>query len=217
MLTPQQTNRLNELEAKIHLHLTTVVEKQNSIFLHFRETGLALAEIREKKLWADKAQSWPEYCQDEYGFNNDRASQIISAALELRDFTAQLSRIREEAAHDAELQDAADDIRNGGAAILPQNERQLRALLRVPKHLRINVWLAACAMANNSPHLMTAAIIEKAANGISPNNVANAPASIVANVEAKTQAQILKLFAGLSESMQIETIEKLTKIYEANP
>lgn len=208
MLTTNQQDRLSELEGKIHSHLTSITEKQNAIFLHFRETGLALAELREKRLWVDKAQSWPEYCESEFGFNNDRATQIIAAATEFKDFTVQLAKVREEAAYDAELQEAANDVKNGGATILPQNERQLRALLRVPHNLRVNVWLAACAMAGNSQNKITAALVEQAANGISQNST-NTPAKIVANVENKTQQAILKMFATLSESARIDTYQKL--------
>ena len=61
--------RLAELEAVIDAGLHT-----------FIEVGLALAEIREQRLYREHYDSFEVYCRTRFNFNRQRASQLIKAA-----------------------------------------------------------------------------------------------------------------------------------------
>lgn len=60
---------LEENEAIIERGLTTFVE-----------VGMALAEIRDNRLYKGTHSSFEDYCRDRWGFNRQRASQIITAS-----------------------------------------------------------------------------------------------------------------------------------------
>ena len=67
----QHADRLTELERVIDRGLATFVE-----------VGAALTEIREQRLYKlrDGYSSFEQYCKDRWGFNRQRASQLIQAA-----------------------------------------------------------------------------------------------------------------------------------------
>ncbi len=64
-----QASRFAELESVIQRGLATFVE-----------VGAALTEIRERRLYRDGFTSFEQYCKDRWGFNRQRAAQLIGAA-----------------------------------------------------------------------------------------------------------------------------------------
>lgn len=63
------TTRLSELEATIERGLATFVE-----------VGQALLEIRDSRLYRDSHGTFEDYCRERWGFNRQRASQLIQAS-----------------------------------------------------------------------------------------------------------------------------------------
>lgn len=81
----------------------------------FIDVGLALAEIREARLYRIAHDTFENYCRARWGFNDRRASQYIQAA------------------------DLASTIVEAGLPA-PQNEGQARALGQVAEEKRAEVW-----------------------------------------------------------------------------
>lgn len=66
MTTELETRRLSELEDKIERGLQTFVE-----------VGDALSEIRDDRLYRESHSTFEDYCRERWGFNRQRASQLI--------------------------------------------------------------------------------------------------------------------------------------------
>jgi hypothetical protein len=62
--------------ARLNL-LEKIVEKHQEAFYEF---GLAIMEIRDKKLWRYKYTSWDAYCEQRWGWTTRRVNQRIAAA-----------------------------------------------------------------------------------------------------------------------------------------
>lgn len=80
----------------------------------FVEVGTALAAIRDAKLYRDSHKTFEAYCKDRWGWDRQRAYQMISAA------------------------DAATDVKH--VLQKPENPRQAAALAQAPKELREEIW-----------------------------------------------------------------------------
>jgi hypothetical protein len=70
--------RLHELEKKIERGLET-----------FQEVGLALMEIREKKLYRDEHETFEAYCRARWGWSASRGRQMIAAARVAKEIAAE--------------------------------------------------------------------------------------------------------------------------------
>lgn len=62
-------SRLTELES--------VIERGQQTFI---EVGVALAEIRDSKLYRERFATFEDYCKDRWGWNASRSRQLIGAA-----------------------------------------------------------------------------------------------------------------------------------------
>lgn len=69
ILAPGEIARLEQLEGTIKTGITT-----------FINVGLALAEIRDAKLYRQTHTTFQSYCKDKWGFTRQRAYQLIGAA-----------------------------------------------------------------------------------------------------------------------------------------
>lgn len=101
----------------------------------FVEVGNALAGIRESRLYRTDHATFEAYCRERWGFNDRRASQLISAA-------ALVSTI----------------VETGLPA--PANEVQARELAKVPEPQRADVWRATVERTDGKP---TAAAVAETA------------------------------------------------------
>ena len=90
--------------------------------LEFRRAGLALQEIRERKLHRENYPTFDAYTKDRWGCSRRRADQLIAAA---------------------ELVDLLTLQTGTTGSQLPASERQARELLPVPEADRPAVWEAA--------------------------------------------------------------------------
>lgn len=205
------TTRLTELETLIHAEIDGIVEKQTAVFRHFRSVGAALNEIRRDRLWIPKAANFNEYCETEFNFDNSRASQIITAATALQDFSLQLARASEDLAYEAALDEVRDDVNL--ADILPQNERQLRALIRVPRAYRVTVWQAVCLAAQYKTKNISAQLVDQCAESILRNQTTTTH-EIIRDVAMGIRAKITKMFMQLNANDRYQLLQDLEKANE---
>jgi hypothetical protein len=68
-LAPAERRRLAELEAVVERGLKTFVE-----------VGLALAEIRDRRLYQGTHSSFENYCEERWGFARNYANKLVAAA-----------------------------------------------------------------------------------------------------------------------------------------
>lgn len=81
----------------------------------FVAVGLALLDIRERKLYRTEFKTFDEYCRRRWNFGARRGEQLMAAA------------------------EIAEEMRTSGSGFTLENERQARALAGVPPHLREEV------------------------------------------------------------------------------
>lgn len=103
-LTPAEVDLLAEHELTISQGLQAFVA-----------VGLALVEIRDKKLYRSEFKTFEDYCRNRWDIGARRGEQLMSAAK------------------------VAEEMRTTGSQIVVENERQTRALAMIPPHLRDEV------------------------------------------------------------------------------
>lgn len=104
-------NPLTTIEQTELTKCEEVIDRTKGAFL---ECGIALASIRDKKLYRRDFRTFDAYCQDRWGWQRMHAHRLIEAAKVVEDLPQNVSR---------------------GI----QNERQARALAKVPKEQRVEV------------------------------------------------------------------------------
>lgn len=117
-----ESQALTEHEAVIERGLNT-----------FTEVGNALLAIRDGRLYRVEHDTFEDYCQQRWGFNRHRASQLISAA------------------------GVVTNVTSAGLPA-PANEGQARELARVPESERAEVWQQTLERTDGKP---TAAAIRE--------------------------------------------------------
>lgn len=75
-LVPVEVNEgeLTLEEKRDRLHLEKKVERA------FYEAGIALMELRDRKLYRSTHKTFEEYCRERFGYNRSRSYQFIDAA-----------------------------------------------------------------------------------------------------------------------------------------
>ena len=96
----------------------------------FVEVGLALAELRDNRLYRDDYPSFDEFVESEFGIKRARAYQLIKAA-----------GVQER------LSTTVDTSKNG-ETVLPVNERQARELAKLPEEKQAKAWEKAVKAAD---------------------------------------------------------------------
>ena len=114
-MTKEEQSRLEELENIVHEN-----------FGAFVETGMALAEIRDNKLYRQSHVTFEAYCKEVLEVGRHRAYQLIDSASVVQN----LLTIG---------QQNGDEISPVGDA-LPKSERQARPLTKLPPEDQIKAW-----------------------------------------------------------------------------
>lgn len=123
MLTMEEAADLKSLEARVEVGLATFVD-----------VGLALIEIRERRLYRAMHRTFETYCRDRWGMAASRARQLIAAANVVRDLETVTT-------------------------VTPANERVARCLAPLPPEQRAEVWREAVETAPGG--VVTAAHVER--------------------------------------------------------
>jgi DNA repair photolyase len=115
----------------------------------FIRVGVALAEIRDQRLYRETHPTFEAYCRDKFDMMRAHAYRLISQASVVKE----LSPI--------------------GDIPKPQNEAQARELAKAPKEKRVEVMKLVASKVGDSP--LTAKAIQVAVNALNGANVADRP------------------------------------------
>lgn len=103
---------LSDAELVTLTHLEAVIDRNQFAFL---EVGEALSCIRDGRLYRHTHNSFEAYCEERWSFSSSYARRILKARQVL-------------------------EVIPTGAPVLPENERQARALAPIPEAKRAEVW-----------------------------------------------------------------------------
>lgn len=93
----------------------------------FYEAGVALRQLRDKKLYRSTHQTFEEYCKDRFGYHRRHSYQLIDAAVVVENLCAI----------------GAQKNSDSGKEILPTSERQVRPLTKLEPAQQIIAWQQA--------------------------------------------------------------------------
>lgn len=96
----------------------------------FVEAGLALAQLRNRRLYRSTHKTWEAYCLDRFGYGRDSADLKILAA---------------------EVVQNLEDLPTIGRQVLPTSERQVRPLTALEPDDQREVWQQAVEKAGGIP------------------------------------------------------------------
>ena len=98
----------------------------------FYQAGIALKELRDRRLYRSTHKTFKEYCQDRFGFTRSHPYRLIDAAIVIDNLVQMSPNGR---------QNNSESERLGG--ILPTNERQCRPLSKLEPEKQREVWQQA--------------------------------------------------------------------------
>ena len=103
----------------------------------FVEAGLALAELRKKKLYRSTHRSFEQYCQDRFGFSRQSANFKIAASEIVENLTTK------------SCQNSSSEVNEKlitfSYQVLPTRETQVRPLAKLEPEEQFKVWQQAVA------------------------------------------------------------------------
>ncbi len=115
--TVEALEELSEDEKRERYDLELLVERA------FYEAGVALRELRDKRLYRSTHRTFEEYYRERFGFRRSHSYQMIDAA------------------------GVVENLSAIGGQILPTNERQVRPLTRLEPAQQLAVWREAVEQA----------------------------------------------------------------------
>lgn len=118
----QVLEELTEAEAAELRRLEIKVERA------FYEAGVALREIRDKRLYRSTHRTFEQYCQDRFGFHRRHSYQLIDAATVVENLCAN---------------SAQKNLDDSSAQILPTHEYQIRPLTKLEPVEQVVAWQQA--------------------------------------------------------------------------
>lgn len=125
-ITTQIVEELTELEERDRHRLELRVEKA------FYEAGVALRELRDRRLYRSTHRTFEEYCKDRFGYQRRHSYQLINAAVVVENLCANSAQ--------------TEQVCNS-AQILPTSEYQVRPLTLLEPARQIMAWQQAVSSA----------------------------------------------------------------------
>ena len=131
---------LTEQEAAERQRLELKVERA------FYEAGVALRELRDRRLYRSTHRTFEEYCYERFGYTRRRPYQLIEAAIVFENLCTAGTQDQEQ-----------DDLCTNGTQknsltadrqVLPTSERQVRDLLKLAPAKQQEAWQQAVAAAD---------------------------------------------------------------------
>ena len=169
-LTVQEEKRLEQLENVVVVN-----------FKSFIQLGAALAEIRDRKLYRNKAKTFEKYCKELFDIAKSRAYELIGAA------------------------EVIENVRNCGQndGLDPSeffvNESQLRPLTRLRKEQQLPVCLAAIQSAPNGK--ITASHVKKVVKEYIGEKIETRARKAQEKVNSVSSAEFSKAFITFSQQI----------------
>ena len=125
VVTAVPLEELSEDEQCLRERLERQVEKA------FYLAGLALQELRDKRLYRSSHKTFEEYCRDRFGHSRQKSNYLIAAAGVFDNLTT------------IGCQNLSEDLTTNSLQILPINERQIRPLTKLEPNQQCEVWQRA--------------------------------------------------------------------------
>jgi hypothetical protein len=161
------TDELTDDEQRDRLHLERKVERA------FFTAGIALQELRDRRLYRSTHPNFESYCQERFGYSRRKMDYLITGSevyqnlldtsemrtigsqTDLSDDQSQMRTIGSQIlSSDNNLQTRTNcsqntdgEMRTNGSQILPTSERQVRPLTKLDPHQQREVWQKAVASA----------------------------------------------------------------------
>jgi hypothetical protein len=117
---PTEYEELSHDEQRDRLHLERKVERA------FYEAGIALQELRDRRLYRSTHKTFEQYCRDRFGYNRSRSYQLIDAGMVVDN-----------------LQKCPQFV-----DIFPTKESQVRPLASLTPSQQVEVWTKAVEQVN---------------------------------------------------------------------
>jgi hypothetical protein len=133
LLSVHCSEELSQEEERDRLLLERKVERA------FYEAGLALRQLRDRRLYRSTHQSFEEYCQDRFGFKRRHPYQLIDAANVVDNLIAGAPT---EGSKMCAI-GAQKEMLTNGEQILPTSERQVRPLTKLEPEQQREAWAQA--------------------------------------------------------------------------
>ncbi len=131
---------LTEQEAAERQRLELKVERA------FYEAGVALRELRDRRLYRSTHRTFEEYCYERFGYTRRRPYQLIEAAIVFENLctTGTQDQERDDLCTNGTQKNSLTDDRQ----VLPTSERQVRDLLKLAPAKQQEAWQQAVAAAD---------------------------------------------------------------------
>lgn len=140
--TVQVSEELTQDEERERHRLELRVERA------FYEAGVALRELRDKRLYRSTHRTFEEYCQDRFGYTRRRPYQLIEAAIVFENLCTNGTQ-NNNATNELCTIGTQNNSLPVGKDILPTSERQVRDLINLEPDEQRLVWRQAVEQAGN--------------------------------------------------------------------
>lgn len=101
----------------------------------FSEAGVALRELRDRRLYRSTHRTFEDYCRDRFGYSRISAHYKITASEVVENLLTKSEQI--------ELASSSEDLLTKNEQILPTKETQIRPLAKLEPELQRQVWKQA--------------------------------------------------------------------------
>ena len=115
----------------------TYDEQRDRLFLErkvekaFYEAGVALQELRDRRLYKSTHKTFEEYCRERFGFGRHAANHLIAGAGVVQNLVT------------IGYQNQSEEMGTIGSQILPTSERQVRPLVKLEPEQQREAWSKA--------------------------------------------------------------------------
>lgn len=138
LLEPEESERLNQLETIIKLDIKG-----------FLRVGMALKEIKERRLYRGKYATWKQYLREEWDISRGYAHYQIASY----DVVENLKSLSENVHHGEHFENNIPEYDPEESYpvsdfVLPRNERQARPLTLLPPEQQVAAWKKVLKMTN---------------------------------------------------------------------
>lgn len=153
-LTDMERSELVQYEQTIKQGLNT-----------FFDVGIALAQIREKRLYRDHHDTFEEYCQERWEMSKTHANRFIASANVMKALKEPPAQMTIDEMTPGAVTPIGVSPADAPIEILPENESQVRPLTKLEPDLQRTAW-AQVTEAVKTGAKLTAALVEEVVSRI---------------------------------------------------
>lgn len=147
---------LTDSEKKLRDELCEIVDKGIKTFM---KVGMALYEIKKKKLYRDTHDDWGKFCKENWDIGRNYADKQITAYKVVENLTGgEFAN-----GYHGTQKNIVDQISSYGFP-LPVNERQIRPLVTLSSKLQKIAWKESWELASEGTGRITGALVSSVVN-----------------------------------------------------